>query len=418
MDKAMKTFLIIILTLTTYFSNAQDWITLSNQDYGEIAGTSWWGLHTGSYRGFGISPNDNSIWMLRGNRLTVIDSDGNYTKTEFSNHPVLPEGDYYDFAFVGSETFLVDAWSGLYSYDGTTWSLQQNFAWGEDMHVDNDTILIGITSQNPSAIYTTSGTFQYQAFDADRVRRKNNVTWYWTGGNIIYRYYSGVYGTPHVADTSLRLDNSLNDFKFSPTSDSLFLAGDLGISIANSTHFVDSITPLNSINMPNGTIEQFEFDALGNIWAVFGQGFDHVSIGYLDRSTMVWTSVYDESNSPIDFPNTKVAIELDSYGNLWVSESQELHRLAIGTGDMVWLNTDELEKKMIEIFPNPSNGNISIEFDPSIKVETIEILDYSGRVIKSLKFEESINVDLDQGSYLIQLKNGDTILASEKHVIN
>ena len=88
------------------------------------------------------------------------------------------------------------------------------------------------------------------------------------------------------------------------------------------------------------------------------------------------------------------------------------------------LSNTEVEKKSpvikgLALYPNPSNGNLKVEYETSIE-STIEILDATGKqVFKQLiqregRIEENLNLEsLTNGIYLLRVNNGEKLLAKK-----
>lgn len=85
------------------------------------------------------------------------------------------------------------------------------------------------------------------------------------------------------------------------------------------------------------------------------------------------------------------------------------------------LSTDEFASNNFSIFPNPSNGLISINMTASLGEGQVQIIDLNGRVVFSqdMLLEGTLNVnasDLSQGVYLIQVAN-QTVSETAKLII-
>lgn len=80
---------------------------------------------------------------------------------------------------------------------------------------------------------------------------------------------------------------------------------------------------------------------------------------------------------------------------------------------------DELAEINYSLFPNPANDEVTVEFDQELQLQTIEILDQSGRMVKSFQDERAfamglvrVNLtDLSSGVYTFRL-------IGQKHAVN
>ena len=416
----MKLIAACFTLLLTSVSFAQTWQTINRTDFGFPTGG--WLTHTfGSNHGFNISPYDNSIWLSQTDRLTRIDENGNLTEFDINNHPILNDGEYIDFAFANNTVYALDKWSGIYSFDGTDWTLNHTYVYGSSLNVDGDTIWIGEVEVSGNAVQILDGNMNFLDFSASNIRSKNGAIWYsggtngFNGSNAVFRYYSGPFGQAYSPDTCILLGWDVSTFKFSPNTDSLYVAGDLGISIAHDDMFIDTITTFNTTNMPSGYIKEMEFDTDDNIWATFSEnGISSTSLAFLNRTTSNWT-VYDTSNSPIDFPEP-IAIELDTFDNVWVAQNNKLHCLKLHE-TVDWLSVGEQEQTSFSIYPNPTMGNFTISLTEETHATQIHISDIEGRIITSKPYVEKTSLDLPKGVYFITLLEGDTILGTEKLIV-
>jgi hypothetical protein len=69
-----------------------------------------------------------------------------------------------------------------------------------------------------------------------------------------------------------------------------------------------------------------------------------------------------------------------------------------------------------KIFPNPSTGKLQINFIPG-KSSTLEIFDLMGRIVYSIDFVASVQIDLagfSNGMYIVSLKYQDISLGMKK----
>lgn len=409
----MRTIILFLAVVAVHFANAQDWQTLYQDDYlaGDIR-PSWWGAGTQSFL---IDKSDNSIWMIGSSQITHIDGNGVYERFDTdNNHPVLVDDNYYrSFCFANGKTYLLNEFTGLFSYDGMAWNLDYPFYNGVTLSTDNDTIWIGDNAPGTDVRKIYSSTFENLDFSTYGVKSKNGALWYNSSG-YMFRYYSGTSGQFYNPDTCLLLGTA-TDYKFEPTSDSLFVATEGGLSIAYNDVFIDTITTNNTINMPPNKILEFEFDPLGNIWALFGTSTtDNTHLAYLDRSLMEWTHIYDNTNSPLDW-SFKMTFEIDNMGNVWVPDGTKLDVLKMNPP--TWLGNESIELTTFEVFPNPSDGVITIDVDKNTPVTEIVITDLNGKVLSSEAFTPTINIDLASGVYFVHLKNHNTHLATQKVVL-
>uniref|UniRef100_UPI00404A853F T9SS type A sorting domain-containing protein n=1 Tax=Fluviicola sp. TaxID=1917219 RepID=UPI00404A853F len=206
-----------------------------------------------------------------------------------------------------------------------------------------------------------------------------------------------------------------NEMKFTRNTDTLFVAGKIGISKVFNYDVFDTITPNNTLNMPSPNVLEMEWDRDDNLWAVFGDASDDAfAIAKLENDT--WTNYFDANNSPIDF-STFNGLEIDTLGNIWVADGSALHTL-LTPNSPAWLNVDEVSlDNSFEVYPNPSNGSFTIATKEIQNVSRIEIADLMGRTVHSQVYQPKVAVSLPSGNYFLQLKGDEGLLGVQKIVI-
>lgn len=60
----------------------------------------------------------------------------------------------------------------------------------------------------------------------------------------------------------------------------------------------------------------------------------------------------------------------------------------------------------VQVYPNPAKDNFRINNPEKLKISSVEIMDASGKLVKTLKASEEYNVsDLPKGNYILKIKN-------------
>jgi len=405
-----------ILTCTLFcFSTVygQTWQSINSDDISPInVFTSSGDGGTIASKWFKINPYDNSIWLGWTDKIQVLRNDGTIELFDYLSNPILHQyGNMLEFEFTSSYTYVVDENFGLYKYDGINWSAVYLVNGGSFISSDADSVWMS-TLNNNNFVQSYDGFTYPDTQTFDRVVSKNGNKWVsgssydmgiGTYNNGLYRLYS--------PDTSNLLSWSNHDFKFAKNSDTLYVAGDIGFSLAFQNKFIDTITSENSSNMPAGEIIEFEFDNDNNIWAVFGNSsFNPSAIAFYDQISETWSQIYNSGNTPIDF-SVRISIEVDTSGNLWVTDGQFLHILKINNPP-AWLEVLETENlQSFNIYPNPVEDNLNIQCATSI--DQIKISDLQGRLIKTIQLNsENYNLDLanfEAGQYIISIHSGNKI---------
>jgi hypothetical protein len=417
MDKAV---IILVLTFVLPFSvNAQNWTTFNKGDFGIIS--NFWGPNSG-IKAFKINRQNGDIWWAKFGRIYNISPNGTFTQHSNATDPILPSTminvSFQHVEIFKDEVYVVDDNGGqIYRFDDNTqWSLFSNATDAFFMSVDEDSLWVCQDGENLQKY--VDGIPTYYPDGQERLQSRNGIVWstssYASDNPNLIRFYEPLTFEYRPAETEdFVLDNYINDFKFMNNSDTFYLAGNQGFSIAVGPQFIDTLTAYNTINQPSGKIVEFEFDSNDNIWALFGSSIGSCShLAFLDRSTNEWTSVYDENNSPIEF-STLMSLELDGQDNVYVITPDNLHILEVNTLPP-WLNVKNQDLVDFQIYPNPSNGEFTIQIDEGIEVTDIEIVDLYGKVVKRIPFRTNIRYTGDSGVYLIRLKNGQEVIGTRR----
>lgn len=386
---------------------SQTWQTLHSVDYHSF---DVWNSGGAASKQFKINPYDNSIWTVSDTNIFRIDSNGQFTLFNTANVPLLNNSYVFeDIAFTPTRVVFVDQFYGLFNYNYSNWTMISGGIDGTTLCADNDTIWCARINQ-PYLVNSPLGT-QFGSSNIRKVVSKNGHLWGMNAfsNGFLRKYKSDNSFIYYNADTiEFLLDNQNYFFGFSTISDTFYTSGDKGLSLAINNEFFDTITKFNSTNMPELPIMEFDFDEEENIWAVFGSTDAlHLpqKIGFYNRSINTWTTIYDGSNSPIDFSLGGVGIELDTFGNLWVVNGTKLHVLKIGSSTPLWLEVTQLKNEKIDIsaYPNPSNGTITFNFSETFHPQYISLYDVSGMLVHSCNYSANITLKLNRGIYFAKL---------------
>ena len=403
----MRTLLIfLILCVNSGF--AQEWqrhhrndlglsYSLTSRDYAE--------------RHFRINPYDNSLWMTTQSTAQTISTDGTTKYFRFTNIPVLATSSYrlMSFEFLPNKVFILSEYGNIYLFENETFSSMYT-ASGlfNGLATDRDTLYI-LRNNNPLVKWTDENLYYlFNAGDSKVITVKNNQFWISRGydsPSTIYSYTEdGSYISYHPFYSSI-MDHGNYDFKFSPHTDTLYIAGNKGLSLLHNQVFFDSIAPDNTTNMPAGIIIEFEFDADDNIWALFGTDVQTpTSIAHYNQASKTWDTYYDATNSDLNF-DTYCSIEMDTEGNLWMVNQHYIHVLGLGTLPG-WVSVKQTSfKQTVSVYPNPATEKFYIETDAVIS--ELYLTDQLGKRIRTLDPKENeFSVEqLATGVYFVEIIN-------------
>jgi len=406
----MKKLILLIILAITFQSSAQTWQSISKLDSYETNPTFQ----------FSINPYTNDIWMAGYsssgiNQLAVIENDGDINIFTQTMSPAFLWGSDLAMAFTPDHIYYAHDSYGLYCFDNYTPQLKLSFTdYIGQLCSDLDTVFVlRVGGSELLYKYTVSSTSSH-GWPLDNVASKNGY-FYGDLGTPIYftsqstSTYEQLYNDPEY------LYAAHNEMKFTRNTDTLFVAGKLGISKVYNYDVFDTITPNNTVNMPSSNVLEMEWDMEDNLWAVFGDVSDDAfAIAKLENDT--WTNYFDANNSTIDFTQFR-GLEIDTLGNVWVADSDALHTL-LTPNSPAWLGVDKLElNNSFEVYPNPSNGVFTIATKEIQGVSRIEIVDLMGRRVLSQVFQAKMAVELPSGNYFLQLKGEEGLLGVRKVMI-
>jgi hypothetical protein len=157
----------------------------------------------------------------------------------------------------------------------------------------------------------------------------------------------------------------------------------------------------------NGSEDIFiqKLDASGNfIWAVSIGGTgedDYPEDIYVDASNNIYTTGFYESTVDFDPGSSTNNLTSNGASDVFIQKLNEFPSSVLATGSMLNIN----------VYPNPTNGNFSIDLKDNHETVTITITDIVGQIIHSSIYDESqfLNFKLEEpsGVYLLSIESGD-----------
>lgn len=157
----------------------------------------------------------------------------------------------------------------------------------------------------------------------------------------------------------------------------------------------------------NGSEDIFiqKLDASGNfIWAVSIGGTgedDYPEDIYVDASNNIYTTGFYESTVDFDPGSSTNNLTSNGASDVFIQKLNEFPSSVLATGSMLNIN----------VYPNPTNGNFSIDLKDNHETVTITITDIVGQIIHSSIYDESqfLNFKLEEpsGVYLLTIESGD-----------
>jgi hypothetical protein len=331
------------------------------------------------YEGFKLNPYTNDLWFLHPTKVSCLRPDGSVHYLDIADLTVNGNPCYPDIAFTPLNPYFSNEDSGLYRVNADfSKTMVYNATYSGHIFSNMDTIYMDLYS-SAYLSYTSNVSFT-TPISFNRIEAKGPIKYpaygynsafvkYTGNGNNGYEQYGGI-------DPADYFCNQFHDAKFSRLTDTFYVSCAAGINKAINYDFYESLTPATTTDMPSANVIEFEFDALDRLWAVFATT-DNVpfALARLDGDT--WTNRYDASNCPVNFANYK-GLEIDTLGNLWVSESFYLHTLLTPNSPQ-WLGTGELSMGKLQAYPNPALEELTFELPKAGGV--VQVSSISGALV-------------------------------------
>ena len=382
------------LFLSFFYSHAQTWQSIHKNQFGNT--TPW--------NQFVINPYNNDIWMVNDNKAVVIQNDGSIALLNQTQLGVLWNGSDLEFAFTPTNVFYMKKTFGLFQFENSSNALMTSEPSISSITANQDTVYI--RRGGTILKYTNGAAFDSYIPGSDIIVKN---TFLYTDNGLLGQAVG--FTTNTLLNDPQYLLASINDKKFQRNTDTLYVSTAKGIMYAYNYDILDTITSYNTSNMPSSNVLELEFDQLDQLWAVFGDAADvPFAIAKLEGST--WTNFIDATNSPIDFSNF-IGLEINTLGNLWVADNLYLHTLLTSTSPG-WLGVNSTELVSdLEVYPNPSDGELSIiGLDETIYGQ-ISIFNINWQLIRKQFIATNTKTlalnltDLPSGSYFIQYETED-----------
>ena len=202
----------------------------------------------------------------------------------------------------------------------------------------------------------------------------------------------------------------------------------LGLSVSG-----DQIFAYDPANIPSSTDESgfiaaiqmngdWDADATSTTTSAKPAVFNSLANSSIAITTEVDNAVYDCSTTESDDVNVLRA-EIHNQANWNTNNDTPFDQPACGSISCTTLSTEVFgsdDNKSFVIFPNPSNGNITIK-NSGTPLQKVVIMDLNGRILKTYDMggitqNKDISLNLRSGVYFVQM-NSDKITLTEKIVI-
>jgi hypothetical protein len=398
---------IIFLTALSLNGVAQSWTSIPKGNY----------FSATPFSQFTISPYSNALWAVGYNNVATITQDGVITNYTSSDLGPISINQKQQFIFTSNDIFYIRDSYGLYTFNnGVSVSTYPNFTDYKGISSNLDTMYIVLNTPNFTKKYINgmvTDIFQ----TAPLVLAKD--TFYYFSDGQSYVGYNVNGNTSNSVLLSFNdpdfLQGLFYDVKYTRRTDSLYVGGKKGISMAYNYDFIDTITPNNTTNMPSSHVLEMEWDLNDSLWAIFGDANENaIALAKLEGST--WTNIYNSNNCPIDF-STFIGMEIDTLGTIFVADENAIHALT-NPNSPAWLKNSELPKGIeLMLSPNPVSDVLTIQHKNLLNCK-VQIVDLQGQLLLEEIPKSSmmtINVqNWKEGFYIVRVITQDGEVVNSK----
>jgi hypothetical protein len=402
-------FKLLIIFLTAFSLNgvAQSWTSIPKGNY----------FSATPFSQFTISPYSNALWAVGYNNVATITQDGVFTNYTSSDLGPISINQKQQFIFTSNDIFYIRDSYGLYTFNnGVSVSTYPNFTDYKGISSNLDTMYIVLNTPNFTKKYI-SGMVTDIFQTAPLVLAKD--TFYYFSDGQSYVGYNVNGNTSNSVLLSFNdpdfLQGLFYDVKYTRRTDSLYVGGKKGISMAYNYDFIDTITPNNTTNMPSSHVLEMEWDLNDSLWAIFGDANENaIALAKLEGST--WTNIYNSNNCPIDF-STFIGMEIDTLGTIFVADENAIHALT-NPNSPAWLKNSELPKGIeLMLSPNPVSDVLTIQHKNLLNCK-VQIVDLQGQLLLEEIPKSSmmtINVqNWKEGFYIVRVITQDGEVVNSK----
>jgi hypothetical protein len=397
----MKRLIILILLFLPIIAFSQSWTTIPKSNYFDAA----------PFEQFTLNPNSNSLWCVGWNNVAMISEGGMFFEYTTNELGPLSSNINQRFVFTSNDIFYIRDGYGLYTFNNEiSTSIYPNFNDFLGITTNLDTVYVVLNSPNFTKKYI-NGMVADIIQSAPVILAKDTFYYFSNGQSYVGYNLNGNTFTPIdlTSNDPQYLGGGLfYEVKYTRRTDSLYVGGKKGISIAYNYDFIDTITPNNTVNMPSSHVLEMEWDLNDSLWAIFGDTNENaIALAKLEGNT--WTNIYNSSNCPIDF-STFIGMEIDTLGTIFVADENSIHALT-NPNSPAWLKNMELPKaEELSISPNPVSEVLKIEYEYLLGSK-VQIVDLQGQLLlEESPKGASMKVNVQQwkeGFYIVRIISED-----------
>jgi hypothetical protein len=173
------------------------------------------------------------------------------------------------------------------------------------------------------------------------------------------------------------------------------------------------------LNLSSATSPTLQFYYRNKDW---GGDQNELKVYYRTSSSGTWNLITNFNSSISDWttsgvltlPSPSATYQIALEGVAWYGCSINVDNVTVNAS-LLSTSEADLQKKSFKIFPNPASDYVNISSEK--RISEVSIFDLNGKQIKRLRDQEKIPVqDLISGIYIIQLKNTDGTVSSQKFI--
>ncbi len=281
----------------------------------------------------------------------------------------------------------------------------------------NDTLYLNVGNPAQTLMYYNDQLIGQSNFESFRLKKGTSKFYRSYFNTVTYldfnqNYLNYFYSTPN--------NQEIEDLVVKKETDSLFFTSVDKIFIADSAVIVDSISTVNSSQMPTMNPIRLRFDHGGNLWTLFATPSNVSKLSMYDFGTQTWQQTISISDILAPYPemdtNTIIGqIEIDVYNNVWLLLCQLLPGVTttkyfmLQRGDApTWVGIPAISSQSnIQLFPNPASETLTISLPENASTTECILFDNAGKEMKRFSVSGGENLvdvsGLESGMYTLRI---------------
>jgi hypothetical protein len=186
----------------------------------------------------------------------------------------------------------------------------------------------------------------------------------------------------------------------------------------------------NGISNLDDIADALASDQFGNVYVALHSNegtatdinYNIIAIRYNTDGTEEWQVNYSGASDTLDVPNEILIADNDLYiaGSTWQNGNQR-DMIVIKYVNVTAVNDIASEEATVNVFPNPTSDELTIQTSHSINEKQLNLFDEAGRIVYSASFTNdnfsfSLRNQLAPGIYMCRITSNQKIIYSTKIV--